>query len=328
MSDRDLLARITAGPRFLLLGQGRERRRLADARAESDWFFPDELSSDAATELPNLRPDDLAAYASLIGETNPSDELEPVRSIAWNGVLTTRIDGATSRAFEADWRRVVPAAATGRRGSRSTTELQIRYLFGGLDLPEDERPPDSELAWVDAQRNATDALSELASSSITPRGVLVIDGWTTRDWLSAKDLYNLASRLAPGQVHLFSASDDVASNALIGAAATRGVIVTHAESLAEFLRAAASDGLLAESSGRDVDRARLIPAGAGFVPVDVATWNRIIGTARPVDLELIEPFPYAAGPMTYQRFRKLPRSTRGRSALARGRKRDETPKIV
>jgi hypothetical protein len=305
MSDRDLLARITAGPRFLLLGQGRERRRIADATNKSGWFFPEELSADPATEVPDLRPEELTAYASLIGDPTLPDGLKSVTSLAWNGVLTTRIDGATSRWFETDWRRVVPAAAIGGRGSRSTTELQVRYLFGGLDLPEDERPPDSVLAWVDAQRNATDALSELASSGITPRGVLLIEGWSPRDWLSAKDLYNFASRLAPGQVHLFSATDDVVSNSLIGAAATRGIIVTHAESLVDFLTDASSAGLLVEPSAEAVDRTRLIPAGSGFVAVDVATWNRIIGTARPVDLELLEPFPYASGPMTYQRFRSF-----------------------
>lgn len=303
MSDRDLLARITAGPRFLLLGQGRERRKIADARDKGSWFFPEELSADPASEVLDLRPEDLAAYASLIGDLARSDGLEAVASLAWNGVLTTRIDGATSRSFEADWRRVVPAAANGGRSSRSTTELQVRYLFGGLDLPEDERPPDSVLGWVDAQRAATDALSELASGAITPRGVLLVEGWSPRDWLSAKDIYNFASRITPGQVHLFSATEEVVSNALIGAAATRGDIVTHVESLADFLAGAASAGLLVEPSAEAVDRTRLIPVGAGFVTVDVATWNRIIGTARPVDLELLEPFPYASGPMTYQRFR-------------------------
>lgn len=303
MSDRDLLARITAGPRFLLLGQGLERRKIADARDKSGWFFPEELSADPTTEAPDLRPEHLKAYASLIGEPALPDGIQSVTSLAWNGVLTTRIDGTTSRWFETDWRRVVPAAAIGGRGSRSTTELQVRYMFGGLDLPEDERPPDNVLAWVDAQRNATDALLELASSVITPRGVLLIEGWSPRDWLSAKDLYNFASRLTPGQVHLFSATDDVVSNSFIDAAVTRGVIVTHVESLANFLAETSSAGLLAEPSGEAVDRTRVIPAGAGFITVDVATWNRIIGTARPVDLELLEPFPYASGPMKYQRFR-------------------------
>lgn len=303
MSDRDLLARIAAGPRFLLLGQGRERRAIADTRDESTWFFPEELSADPATEVPNLRREDLTAYASLIVDPVRPRGLESVTSLAWNGVLTTRIDGAASRWFEADWRRVVPAAASGGRGSRSTTELEVRYLFGGLDLPEDERPPDSVLAWIDAQRSATDALSELASSVITPRGVLLIEGWSPRDWLSAKDLYNFTSRLTPGQVHLFSTTGDVVSNSLIDAAITRGAIVTHAESLVDFLADASGAGLLLEPSGEAVDRTRLIPAGAGFVAVDVATWNRIIGTARPVDLELLEPFPYASGPMKYQRFR-------------------------
>lgn len=333
MSDRDLLARITAGPRFLLLGQGIGRLRLANVSRDSGWFFPDELAPDIATGLPRLQPNQLIAYEASIGDVRCPEDLGTVTSIPWNGVLTTRIDGATSRWFEKDWRRVVPTAAHGGRGSRSTTELQVRYLFGGLELPDDERPPDSELAWIDSQRNASDALSALAANLITPKGVLLVEGWSPADWLSAKDLYNVASRLAPGQVHLFSIDEKVASIPLIDAAVTRGVIVTHPESLSDFLTDAASGGLLGEPSGETIDRSRLIPAGSGFVTIDVATWNRIIGTARPVDLELLEPFPYASGPMTYQRFRSFLGSPEGAPpwrAVASGMKLARTyePKLL
>lgn len=311
MSDRDLLARIAAGPRFLLLGQGVLRQSLADASSESGWFFPEALLPDTATGSPNLHVDELAAYEALMGDAACPEDLKAVTAIPWNGVLTTRIDGATGRWFETGWRRVVPTAAEVDRGSRSTTELQVRYLFGGLALPDDERPPEGELAWIDSHRRATDALSSLAANLITPKGVLLVEGWSPDDWLSAKDLYNVASRLAPGQVHLFSTSGNVASIPLIDAAVSRGAIVAHAESLGEFLADAASTGLLAQTSGETVDRRRLIPAGPGFIPVDVATWNRIIGTARPVDLELLEPFPYTSGPAAYQRFRNFLGSPEG-----------------
>lgn len=82
MGDRDLLARITAGPRFLLLGQGPERRKLADVRTGGAWFFPEEMSSDTATELPNLRTDDLAAYSLLIGDATLPEDLQSVTSRA------------------------------------------------------------------------------------------------------------------------------------------------------------------------------------------------------------------------------------------------------
>ncbi len=333
MNDRDLLARITAGPRFLLLGQGVGRLSLVNASRDSGWFFPGELAPDTPTGFPSLQADHFAAYEALIRDVSCPEDLETVTSTAWNGVLTTRIDGATSRWFETDWRRVVPTAAHGGRGSRSTTELQVRYLFGGLDLPDDERPPDSELGWIDSQRNSSDALSELAANLITPKGVLLVEGWSPADWLSAKDLYNVASRLAPGQVHLFSIDENVASNPLIDAAVTRGVIVTHPESLSDLIAGAASSGLLAEPAGETVDRSRLIPSGSGFVTIDVATWNRVIGTARPVDLELLEPFPYASGPMTYQRFRNFLGSPEGAPpwrAVASGMKLARTyePKLL
>lgn len=305
MTDRDLLARLAAGPRFLLLGQGLERVRLNDVGAGQDWFFPEELSSDPATGMPDLSSDVLASYASLVADPRRPDWFDRLASLAWNGVFTTRIDGAASRRFDAEWRRVVPLPASGGRGTRSTTELQIRYLFGGLDLPEDERPPTDPLAWVDAHRNASDALAELAASLITPKGVLLVDGWSPRDWLTAQDLYNLASRLAPGQLHLFSLPESVRSSPFIDAALSRGLLVGHAETLGEFLEDASQAGLLSEPSPEVADRSKLIPVGTGFVSVDIATWNRVIGTARPVDLELLEPFPHATGPLAYQRFRNF-----------------------
>jgi hypothetical protein len=48
---------------------------------------------------------------------------------------------------------------------------------------------------------------------------------------------------------------------------------------------------------------RLIPVGDGFAEVDVSTWNRVIGAARPVDNELLEPFSSASSALKYQRFR-------------------------
>jgi hypothetical protein len=332
-SDRELLARIAAGPRFLLLGQGTKRLTLAEASRDSGWFFPGELAPDQATKVPHIRSEDLRAYEAFVADATCPAELKAVTSIPWNGVLTSRIDGAISRWFETDWRRVVPVAAQAGRGSRSTTELQVRYLFGGLELPEDERPPDSELAWIDSQRNASDALSALAANLITPKGVLLADGWSLLDWLSPTDIYNVASRLAPGQVHLFSVDEDVASNSLIAAGVSRGVITAHPETLNDILSEAASSGLLAEPTGETVDRTRLIPAGSGFVRIDVATWNRIVGTARPVDFELLEPFPYASGPLAYQRFRTFLGSPEGAPpwrAVASGMKLARTyePKLV
>lgn len=311
MSDRDLLARLNAGPRFLLLGQGLTRASLTDTHRDAAWYFPGELTPDAVTGVADVRAADLTAYdQSTSGAACPKD-FDVVASIPWNTVLTTRIDNALSKWLEADWRRVIPTASQDSRGSRSTTELQVRYLFGGLGLPADEQPPTDEIGWIDAQRAASDALSSLAASLITPKGVLLVDEWSVRDWLSPRDLYNLASRLGDGQVHLFSVSDETAADPLVAAAVRRGALATHSESLSEFLESASETGLLQHSTSQGAASSRFIPAGTGFVPIDVATWNRIVGTARPVDLELLEPFAHASDALTYQRFRTFLGSSEG-----------------
>lgn len=310
-SDRELLARLNAGPRFLLLGQGLGRRSLAETPGDSTWFFPEELTQDGATGMVSASGADFAVYDQSMQQIGPPSGFERVASIPWNTVLTTRIDGTLSQWLEADWRRVIPTASSDTRSSRSTTELQVRYLFGGLSLPDDERPPSNEIGWVDSQRNASDTLASLASDLITPRGVVLVEDWSPRDWLSAIDLYNFASRLGEGQVHLFSVDASTAADPLIAAAISRGMLATHVETLAEFLGAAIESGLLRDSASADAGGSRFIPVGTGFVSVDVSTWNRIVGTARPVDLELLEPFGHASDALTYQRFRTFLGSPEG-----------------
>lgn len=305
-SQRDLLARISAGPRFLLLGQGAERIPLANGLQRREWFFPEELTPEQPTSaFPAVDATRLAAYDLSVGPCSVPGHLTQVAPIAWNGVLTSRIDSATVRWFEAEWRRVVPLATQAGAYSRSTTELQVRYLYGGLGLPQDEWPPASDLEWIDSQRNASDALSELARNLITPKGVLLVEDWSLADWLSPLDLFNFASRLAPGQVQVFSASEEISHHQLIAAAVSRGAITVHAESLGVFLEHAIGQGLLPAQSSINAERAKLIPTKTGFLELKVDLWNRILGTARPVDLDLLEPFPIAVGPLAYQRFRSF-----------------------
>lgn len=311
MSDRNLLARLNAGPRFLLLGQGLIRTTRADLPSSATGLFPEEFTPEPATGVATLLAADLEAYDRSTGDKARPAAFDDVAAIPWNTVLTSRIDSALSRWLEADWRRVVPTASQDSRGSRSTTELQVRYLFGGLGLPADEQPPTDEIGWIDAQRAASDALTSLATSLVTPKGVVLVDDWSPRDWLSARDLYNLASRLGTGQVHLFSIDEATAADPLINAATRKGVLTAHKESLGEFLKAATDDGLLRDSAGHGAASSRFIPAGAGFVPIDVAPWNRILGTARPVDLELLEPYAHASEALTYQRFRTFLGSPEG-----------------
>ena len=320
LEDRNLFARMNKGPRFLLLGQGQGEYTLAAPPISSTWFFPKELRTAGATSMAEDPRRNLELYDQLTHQLTSPPHFEQVTSIPWNTVFTTRIDDTLSTWLEADWRRVVPTASSNTRSSRSTTELQVRYLFGGLGLPDDERPPTDMIEWADWQRNAFESLDP---KLITPKGIVFVEDWSPYDWLSDQDLYNFANRLGPGQVHLFSATADTTENPFIATAISRRLITSHSEPLSEFLRAARQSGFLQDFTNNTAEGSRLIPVGHTFVPINVATWNRIIGTARPVDLEILEPFAPAPATLTYQRFRTFLGASEGAlpwKAIAAGMK--------
>ena len=308
LKDRELFARLNMGPRFLILGQSQEVHSLTAPPSDSTWFFPEELRTAAANSMTEDPRRDLEKYDQLAQRFQPPSHFKQIAEIPWNTVFTTQIDSTLSTCLEADWRRVVPAASGDTRSSRSTTELQLRYLFGGLSLPNDERPPTSEIEWVEWKQKASETLDP---KLVTPKGTVFIEDWSLCDWLSAQDLYNFANRLGPGQLHLFSATADAIENSFIAALINRQLVTPHIETLNEFLEAGIQSGLLQDFATSSTAGSHLIPVGNSFVPIDVAIWNRIIGTARPVDLDLLQPFEHATTALTYRRFRTFLGSSEG-----------------
>jgi hypothetical protein len=285
-----LLQRLVEGPAFLLLGQALD---------------------DSVVPVPQLAlhgPDADAAYAEydrLMGARPVPRWLSDVADYPWNGVLTSRIDSSLLGVFRRDWRGVEPTAQPQiGRHPRSVTKLQLRYLFGGLGLPEDERPPVGAVAEAESRARAAETLNTLADTIITPRGVLVIDGYQTGDWLRPQELFTFATRLQAHQAHLFSVTDDLLADPFISAAQDRGVLVTHRETFGEVLSRLEDAGRLQRATaGRGAQGGRFIPVGDSFAEVDTDTWNRVIGAARPVSTDLLEPFTSASPAMRYERFR-------------------------
>lgn len=291
------MSRLMTGPAMLLLGQADEADN--DPRAGRAVTIP---------KVTGPTGDVAAAYRRydqrLHSEPVPA-WLAEIAEFPWNGVFTSRIDSMLVDIFSCDWRRVVPTAqAQVGRHPRSATELQIRYLFGGVGLPEDERPPVDVIQEVEIRSRAADILNALADTLITPRGVMVIDGYRLTDWLTPQQLFTCVSRLQAGQAHLFSASDDLRENQFIRAAMDRGLLFAHVEHFGELLSELEAAGRFHRSAaGQRAAGHRLIPVGDGFADVEVNLWNRVIGSARPIDTDLLSPFTSASSAMRYQRFR-------------------------
>ena len=293
-----LLSRLSIGPAFLVLGQASTNWR--DDESREHLPIPPLGSSSEQYE----------AVADSLGAEVTPHWLTDLAQFPWNGVFTSRIDPALEKAFAADWRRVVSIGSPQvGRYPRSMTELQVRHLFGGMSLPEDERPPSDPVEEVEARDRAAECLNVLAERLVTPRGVIVIDGYDADDWLSPKELFVFLRRLGAEQAHLFSATPQLLADAFIRTAVERGLVSTHVEPFALVLDEVRSTGRLEKSiTGHGVGGQRLIPVGNRFVELDISTWNQVIGTARPVDTNLLEPFGTASPSITYQRLRKIGRA--------------------
>lgn len=313
---RDLLERLPAGPAFLILGQasdsmgGDRPRLLAQAAAMAALEVPgyDALARTTPPERRRL----YQALAAVSLDSAVPDWLEEVARYPWNGVLTTRVDAEVARAFDNEWRRVVPSAAPSpSRHPRSSSELRVWMLFGGAALPEEEQPPADNFEFVTRRRAAAELVQRLPDTLVTPRGTLLIDGYALGDWLATDDVFAFVSSFLPGQAHLFSAGPELLADEYVAAAVERGLLSAHPESLALVLSEAEEAGRLRRPAATRTAEARMTRLGGQSVPVGRDLWNATVTTARPVDTSLLVAYGPASPAVAYQRFRDFLGSTEG-----------------
>ncbi len=229
----------------------------------------------------------------------------------WSGVYTTRTDPDATDQFRTEWRTCTPSGAMSSPPSRSQTALQVRYLFGGTHLPDGEHPPTDPLEEADARVRCLQELSRLATETVTPKGVIVIDAWKPDDRLESRDLVPALRQLGPGQAHLFS-GEAWSGDPFVESLAKAGQLVVHKESLDDAIDLLSESGAVttgpAESTRGDK---HVIALGDGFVDIDIHTWNQIRRSARPVDLELLTPPVFSSAAAKYQEFRTFAGATEG-----------------
>jgi hypothetical protein len=316
--DIDLLERLAVGPSFLFLGQSwaaeaerhdlieRALRKAGDSEPEGRYRRLLGLN-------PAARGQFIDALTSESRTDEPPESLAEVATFPWNGVFTSAVDSLLIRVFDAEWRRVVPVVGRDvrRQPRRNPSELRLSLLFGGVGLPEGSLPPSDRPSLAIRRGEARELLGDLADGLLTPRGVLVIEGYGQDDWLDPEDLLSLVSRLLPGQVHLFSVGPALASNEFIRAGVTGGQLMTHPSSLAEFFEAAKENGRLAAPASQVDADARFIRIAGRVHPVPRDAWNRVVASARPVDLALLENLPTSSSAIRYERFRSFLDSSDG-----------------
>ncbi|MER7245826.1 hypothetical protein [Kribbella sp. NPDC000426] len=242
----------------------------------------------------------------LLGQSATLAGDSPTALYPWSGVYTSNTGKGIADRLRTDQRTVSSVAAMSANASRSQTDLQVCYLFGGEHLPEPEQPAKDILEAADTRLRALQELSRLAGETVTPRGVIVIDGWRPGDKLQSSELIPALRPLGPGQAHLFSAArwaDDMYVKSLANA----GQLVLHDQDLSEALSVLAESGAvkldLNDVRGRVAGH--VIALGDGFTEIDIHTWNQIRRSARPVDLELLTPPVFSSEAARYQEFRNF-----------------------
>lgn len=253
-----------------------------------------------------------AGPAFLIFGQSGTCEENSAAQYRWSGVYTTRTAADVAARFRADWRTVMPVGAMSSTPSRSQTELEVCYLLGGEDLPEGQQPSTSPLQAADIRMRCLQELTRLMTETVTPRGAVVIEGWTPTDDLPATDLVPALKLLGAGQVHLFSGGPWV-GDVFVESLVSTGQLTLHLETLDEAMIRLAEMGALAvgTTSTRSHASQHVIAIGDGFVEIDIHTWNQIRRSARPVDLDLLTPPVLSSEAARYQEFRNFMGATEG-----------------
>jgi hypothetical protein len=235
--------------------------------------------------------------------------LEIVASFPWSGIYTTAIDSLVGRAFQAPWREVQSLYDESLNPSnpRNPTLLNFTFLYGCVNQIEVNKQPPLEEDNLDVRQGVATILSLRLPELVTPLGVLVIEGYAgSRDWFEPKQFATILSSLNIGQVHLFSASDELCQDEKLSRFIDSKKIIAHQESLATYLVHAAEQGLISlEEPVEREEHGKKIQLQSRSLPISLRLWNQVSRTATILDDSVIADAPYISENRIYTEFRRF-----------------------
>ena len=334
-SLEDFAKRIAEGPAFLLMGQRylaledgtdaflSELVRKFRASDEAALHSYDDVLDSAAAEDPESS---LSWMEDRCRRLSLPEWTGVVSDFPWSGVYTSAIDTIWWSAFRKPWRELQPLFEEKFRptNQRNRLLLHCTFLFGCVNRTDNgARPPLTQLEWL-TRRQIAIALLRRIPELITPRGVLVIEGYgCDLDWLRTEDLVPIVDALNPGQAHIFSADARLAEDPLLSSLVRSNKLVVHPEGLGETLHKAAELGLVRLGMpDLEAGLARRIDIGDGrilSVPIDL--WNQVSRSATVMDDSLIADPTDLSADARYSEFRNFLATAEGQNrwtAYARG----------
>lgn len=165
-----------------------------------------------------------------------SDETETICMLPWNGVITSSVDGLAERCLRCNWREVQAlyrGQSLAAHNLADRNRLCISYLFGSLNNAAEQIPLNNR-ALINAKENATIILNKYDGDVLTPRGIVIFEGYDPKDdWLDMERLNPFLARCFKGQVHHFGKS---INDPLWREYVEDGIIIEHEQRFYDYLQ--------------------------------------------------------------------------------------------
>ena len=240
-------------------------------------------SYDSLFSIPEKNKENALGYMNALSEQMPlTNDLSVLGNVAWSCVYTSAIDSFLQNVFE-NKGRTTRSIYSSRSfdDTRNRTNLAIAYLFGKVSQTESDKiVPLTKIGKNIKKRSADDLLKKLPEI-LTTEGILLIDGFTEKDWLTTEQLIQVADSLGTKQLFMFSASEALIADENIAYLKEKGNLWTTSMPLAQFLRENDVSTSSFDQSIETEDTNRWILIGdekRAQIPLNI--WNSTIKTAR------------------------------------------------
>lgn len=239
----EIIKRLESGPAVLMLGQkylsletGEDIFLKMISKKYNSQNFEETYKSVLDWEITE-DANTVFSWMYKLSKSIPIPEwINSIAKIPWSAVYTSSYDTILNRAFESDTRSVQPISDEKYRVSdpRDKINLHITYLFGAVgEVDVNLRPPLKRSEYLRRRAVVNNLLNRLPTI-ISPKGVLIIDGYDFEDELPLDDLATVLYNLGSGQALLCGAQSFL-ENEIIRDLVESGKLLTYDGMFSELL---------------------------------------------------------------------------------------------
>lgn len=252
-SDLALINKLQYDPSILLLGQSYYKldnsKNLPLDHITKKYLLEDKNSFYSLFDIKGISDDAIRSWLQKMFENlSLPESIKICSEFPWSNVYTTAIDSNLEKLFKNDLRSVQPVFDTNYKivDPRSRSMLHMTYLYGQIQFSDSIKGTPLKKLDKKARQILTDQLlHRLQRDIVTPKGILVIEGWDpVNDWLSSENLYGYLNTFAKQQVHIFSFTHSYMEDEYLSDLINKNIVIPHTEKLSQFISSSIENKLL------------------------------------------------------------------------------------